>query len=157
MPRTYDCLQQPTVSYHKWVMTKNVFLSSKFIGLHRPQRPIPNFAPKGANFDPRVEVEPRGELWPLGVKFSVRLSILLNSRECSTPGVNKGVNISFHPWGQVHPRGPGVKLRMAPRPLQNFVFTLGNLLKCITVTVFHKSLEPILRLLNLKLPSAPAL
>jgi hypothetical protein len=43
------------------------------------------------------------------VKFSVRPSILLNSRECSPPGVNGGTK--FTPGRQVHPWGPGVKLR----------------------------------------------
>jgi hypothetical protein len=48
----------------------------------------------------------------MGVKFFVRLSILLNSRECTPLGVNKGVNIpprgqisplgaKFSPWGEV--------------------------------------------------------
>jgi hypothetical protein len=70
---------------------------------------------------------PLGRSYPLGVEISVRPSILLSSRECSPPGVNKGVNISprghisplgakFPPWGQVHPWGPGVKLRMALSP-----------------------------------------
>jgi hypothetical protein len=54
------------------------------------QRPNPNFAP-------------RGEFFPLGVKFSVRPSILLNSRECLLLGVNKGVNISCR--GQISPLG----------------------------------------------------
>jgi hypothetical protein len=62
------------------------------------------------------------------MKFSVLPSILLNSRECSTPGVNEGVNIppggqsstlvaKFTPRGEVHPWGPWVKLRMALRLL----------------------------------------
>jgi hypothetical protein len=46
---------------------------------------------------------PRGEVVPLGVKFSVRPSILLNSRDCSPLGVNEGVNIP--PWGQIPPLG----------------------------------------------------
>jgi hypothetical protein len=61
----------------------------------------------------------------LGVKFSVRPSILLNSRECSPLGVNKGVYIpprgqisplgtKFIPKSEVHPwGGGGGKLRMA--------------------------------------------
>jgi hypothetical protein len=40
---------------------------------------------------------PRGEVVPLGVKFSFRPSILLN------PGRNEGVNI--HPRGQILPLG----------------------------------------------------
>jgi hypothetical protein len=51
------------------------------------------------------------------VKFSVCPSILLNSRECTPLGVNKGVNIpprgqvsplgaKFTPRGQLHPWGP---------------------------------------------------
>jgi hypothetical protein len=39
-------------------------------------------SPLGANFDPM------GEVIPGGVKFSVRPSILLNSRECSPLGVS---------------------------------------------------------------------
>jgi hypothetical protein len=55
-------------------------------------------SPLGANFDPR------GEFCPMGVKFSVHPSILLNSRECSTLGVNGGVNT--HPRRQISPLGP---------------------------------------------------
>jgi hypothetical protein len=58
------------------------------------------------------------------VKFSVRPSILPNSREFSPLGVNEGVNIiprgqisplgaKLNPRCEVHPWGPGVKLRMA--------------------------------------------
>jgi hypothetical protein len=50
---------------------------------------------------PEAKQSPRGELCPLGVKCSVRPSILLNSRECSPLGVNEGVNIS--PRGQISP------------------------------------------------------
>jgi hypothetical protein len=57
----------------------------------------------------------------LGFKFYVSPSILLNSRECSLLGVNKGVNIplgdKFHPWGPSSPLGARGKLRMA---LRNF-------------------------------------
>jgi hypothetical protein len=54
---------------------------------------------------PGVNFVPRGLSFPLGVKFSVRPSILLNSRECSSlgPGVNEGVNIP--PRGQITPLG----------------------------------------------------
>jgi hypothetical protein len=56
------------------------------------------------------------------VKFSVCPSILLNSKECSPLGVNEGVNITpglqisppgakFIPRDEIHPWGPGVKLR----------------------------------------------
>jgi hypothetical protein len=83
-------------------------------------------SPLGANFDPRGEFSPHGEFCPLGVKFSVRPSILLNSRECSPLGVKEGVNISprgqisplgakFNPLGEVIPWGPGLKLRMVLR------------------------------------------
>jgi hypothetical protein len=58
------------------------------------------------------------------VKFSAHPSILLNNKECSPLGVNKGVNFNprgqssplgakFTPWSEVIPWGPGVKLRMA--------------------------------------------
>jgi hypothetical protein len=67
-----------------------------------------------------VKLSPRGEFCPLGVKFSVRLSLLLNCKlyvECLSLGVNEGVNIP--PRGQISPRRPssplGVKLRMALR------------------------------------------
>jgi hypothetical protein len=51
-------------------------------------------SPLGASFDPQGRsCPPRGEVIPWGVKFSVRPSILLNSRECSPLGVNEGVNI----------------------------------------------------------------
>jgi hypothetical protein len=61
-----------------------------------PQRAIFNFTP-GENFDPQ------GRSYPLGVKFSVRPSILLNNRECLPLGVNEGVN--FTPRGQISPLG----------------------------------------------------
>jgi hypothetical protein len=77
--------------------------------------------PLGLNFDPRDEVVPQewilspgagGEVIP-GVKFSVRPSILLNSRECSPLGVNAGVNegVNTPPRGQISPPGArgGVK------------------------------------------------
>jgi hypothetical protein len=67
-------------------------------------------SPLGANYDPRGEVVPQGwilspgsEVIPWGVKFSVRPSILLNSREYSPLGVNEGVNIP--PRDQVRPQG----------------------------------------------------
>jgi hypothetical protein len=47
---------------------------------------------------PRDEFCPLGGRYPLSVKFSVHLSIFLNSRERSLLGVNEGVNIS--PWGK---------------------------------------------------------
>jgi hypothetical protein len=43
------------------------------------------------------------------VKFSVRPSILLNSRECSTLAVNEGVNIP--PMGQISPLGAKITSR----------------------------------------------
>jgi hypothetical protein len=57
-----------------------------------PQRWI---CPPGVNF------VPWGWSYPLGVKFSVHPSILLNSRECSPLGLNRGVNIT--PRGQSSP------------------------------------------------------
>jgi hypothetical protein len=45
----------------------------------------------------------------LGVKFSVRPTILLNSRECSSLGVNEGVNIL--PREQSLPRGATILLK----------------------------------------------
>jgi hypothetical protein len=81
------------------------------------QRPILNIAPGG-------EVVPYGQIlfpgagrsYPLGVKFSVCPSILLNIIEYSPMRMNKGVNIPprgpMSPLGTVHPWGPRVKLRM---------------------------------------------
>jgi hypothetical protein len=93
-------------------------------------KPILNFAPrgklwpKGRSRPPGVYFVPWGWSYPLGVRFSVCHSILLNSRESSPLGGNEGVNISpwgqisppgskFTPRGKVHPWGTGVKLRMA--------------------------------------------
>jgi hypothetical protein len=68
-------------------------------------------SPTGADFGLKGKVVPKG--WILspmgvkfspGVKFSVRPSILLNSRECSPLGVNKGVNI--HPRELISSLGP---------------------------------------------------
>jgi hypothetical protein len=72
------------------------------VKVRRPQRPILNYA-LGANFDPKCKVVPPGGSYPLGVKYSVRPSIILNSRECSPLGVNEGVNIP--PRGQISPLG----------------------------------------------------
>jgi hypothetical protein len=71
-------------------------------------------SPLGAHFDPKGEVVPQGWIlspgwsYPLGVKFSVCPSTLLNSRECPPLG---GVNIP--PRGQISPLGA---LRQKPRP-----------------------------------------
>jgi hypothetical protein len=58
---------------------------------------------------PGAKLSPGGEFCALGVKFSARPSILLNSRECSPLGGNEGMNIT--PGGQISPLG--VKLIMA--------------------------------------------
>jgi hypothetical protein len=84
------------------------------------QRPILNFAP-------------RGKLWPPGVKFSVRPSILLNSGECSPLWVNKRgwtfpLGDKFHPWG------PGIKLRMALCSLV-IEWSLNKIVKSRAVTL----------------------
>jgi hypothetical protein len=60
-------------------------------------------SPLGAKLSPRGVFFPRGQSYPLGVKFSVRPSILPNSRECSLLGVNEGVNIP--PRVQISPLG----------------------------------------------------
>jgi hypothetical protein len=76
----------------------------------------------GTNFDIQgrrcppglVNFVPKGWSYPMGVKFSVCPSILLNNRERSPLGVNEGVNIP--PRGQNSSLGAGcvcVKLRMA--------------------------------------------
>jgi hypothetical protein len=64
---------------------------------------------------PGVNFVPWGRSYPLGVQFSVRPSILLNSRECSPPlGGHEGVNIhprvKIHPWANITPRGSNVSL-----------------------------------------------
>jgi hypothetical protein len=64
-------------------------------------------SPLGANFDPR------GEFCPLGVKFSVRPSIFLNSRECSPLGVNEGVNIPLR--GHISPLGARGEVKSGPQ------------------------------------------
>jgi hypothetical protein len=51
-------------------------------------------------------------IYPLGVKFSVRTSILLNSRECSPLGVIEGVKIP--PWGQISPLGARGEVKNGP-------------------------------------------
>jgi hypothetical protein len=50
------------------------------------------------NFDPRAKLSPRRQFCPLGVKVSVRPSILLNSRECS-PNISP-LGAKFTPVGQ---------------------------------------------------------
>jgi hypothetical protein len=75
----------------------------------RAQRPVLNLAPRGKLWPPGAKLSPRSELcpygwsYPLGVKFSVHPFILLNSREYSPLGINKGVNIP--PRGQSSPLG----------------------------------------------------
>jgi hypothetical protein len=71
-------------------------------------------SPLGANFDPRGEVVPQGWSYPLGVKFSVRPSILLNSSVHPwgwTKGWTFPLGDKFHPW--------------EPSPLLGLKFTLG--------------------------------
>jgi hypothetical protein len=58
-------------------------------------------------------LSPTGEFGPLGLKFSVHPSILVNSR-VFIPGGERRVNIP--PRGQISPLGPGVKLSMALFP-----------------------------------------
>jgi hypothetical protein len=60
-------------------------------------------APRGNFCPPEANFVPWGWSYPLRVKFSVCPSILLNNRECSTLGVNEGVNIP--PRGQISPQG----------------------------------------------------
>jgi hypothetical protein len=63
--------------------------------------PGANFDPQGRRCPPGVIFVPSGLSYTLRVKFSVRPSILQNSRECSPLGVNEGVNIP--PKGQISP------------------------------------------------------
>jgi hypothetical protein len=69
-------------------------------------------SPLGANFDPQERSCPPGVKLSPGVKFSVWPSILLNSRECSPLGVNKGVNIP--PRGQISPLGARGEVKNGP-------------------------------------------
>jgi hypothetical protein len=88
------------------------------------QRPILNFPPRGKVVTQEWIWSPRGEV-SLGVEFSVCFSILLNSGECSSLGLqgeHSPLGNKFHPWGsstplevKFTPGGPGVKSRMAFR------------------------------------------
>jgi hypothetical protein len=60
------------------------------------------------------------------VKFSVRPSILLNNKECSPLGERRG---HFTSSGQVHPWGPGVKIRMGDQI--GLLFSLGTFRKIL--------------------------
>jgi hypothetical protein len=66
-------------------------------GTTSPLRPILNFAPRG-------KLWPQGWSYPLGAKFSVRPSILLNSRVFTPGGERSGEHfpygINFTPGGQ---------------------------------------------------------
>jgi hypothetical protein len=74
------------------------------------QRPILNFTPGGGQtVIPGAKMSPRGELCPLGVKISVRHSILLNGRVYSPLGINKELNIP--PIGQISPLGDGDEVK----------------------------------------------
>jgi hypothetical protein len=93
-------------------------------------------------------LSPRGEFCPLGVtlspgvKFSVRPSILLNSR-----GVNIPLGDKYQPWG------PGVKLRMALRNIDLWPKNLSraDLNATFRNATFDLNQEPILRPLHLQL------
>jgi hypothetical protein len=105
------------------------------------------------------------------VKFSVRPFILLNSRECSPLGVNKGVSISprgqisplgakfkFNTGGQVqvHPWGPssssplGVKftpggpdeVKNGPQPCNFLLLTVSRNLENFLIEVISSSFSP---------------
>jgi hypothetical protein len=80
--------------------------TQKSIQIVRPRGPFLT-SPLGANFDPR------GEFCPLGVKFSVRPSIFLNSRECSSLGANEGVNIPTR--GHISPLGARSEVKDGPQ------------------------------------------
>jgi hypothetical protein len=66
----------------------------------------------GRSCPPGVNFVPSGRSYPLGVKFSVRPSILLNSRECSRLGVKVGVNIP--PRGQILTLGARGEVKNGP-------------------------------------------
>jgi hypothetical protein len=106
---------------------KGVLRSNRYLGF-RPWRqglrPILKFAPAPrANFTPRGKLWPQGWIcppevnfvpwggwsYPLGVKFSVRPSIFLNSRVCSSLGVGQILPLwaKFTPRGEVRPGGRG--------------------------------------------------
>jgi hypothetical protein len=105
-----------------------LFKCMQWLQVSRLQRPLLNFAPRGKlwpqgwSCPPGVNFVSWDWSYPLGVKFSVCPSILLNSRECSPLGVNippKGqispLGAKFTPRCECHPWGPEVKLRMALR------------------------------------------
>jgi hypothetical protein len=105
--------------------------------LAQGQGPVSNCAPRGEdpeaplNFAPRGELNPQGRScptgvnfvpygwsYPLGVKFSVRPSILLIRCECSPGGWMKGWTFplvaKFHPLGQNSPLGAMGEVKNVP-------------------------------------------
>jgi hypothetical protein len=92
-----------------WIALSIYYNSIGVVVELQSQRPILNFTPGG-------------KLWPPGVKLSVCPSILINNRECSPLGVNKGVN--FTPRGQISPLGARGEVKNGPlhcRNLQHFL------------------------------------
>jgi hypothetical protein len=63
----------------------------------------------GRSCPPGVNFVPSGRSYPLGVKFSVRPSSLLNSRDCSPLGVN------IPPRGQISPLGATGEVKNVPQ------------------------------------------
>jgi hypothetical protein len=85
--------------WHRWFFLLGYI---KPILTYSSLRPILNLAPRDKLW-PQGRSCPKGWSYPLGVKLSAHPSILLNSREGSPLGVNKGVNISHR--GQISSLG----------------------------------------------------
>jgi hypothetical protein len=64
------------------------------------------FCPQGQIVTHTSEVGPQG--WILSTKDDAIPTVLLNKRECSPPGLDKGVNM--YPRGQSSPWGPSLLL-----------------------------------------------
>jgi hypothetical protein len=87
------------------------------------QKPILNFSPRGKLLC-QVRSCPMGVKLSPGVKFSVRPSILLYSRECSPLGVNQVVNIP--PRGQIAPLGARGEVKNGPRVYHELLHSSMN-------------------------------
>jgi hypothetical protein len=75
----------------------------------RNSKAIFNLDPRGEILPPRVKLATGEKLTPRGEDYLFAPSILLNSRECSTLGLNEGVGIprrsKDYPGGQTSPLG----------------------------------------------------
>jgi hypothetical protein len=118
------------------------------------QRPVLNFAPRGKVGPQGWILSPGSWSYPLGVKFSVRPSILLNNRECSPLGGPWGVN--FTPRGQISPQGDkltpawvrhrGLFLRHGMQCFNNPMLLLLLLLPSMSTLCCHKTTDVAFRI-----------